>query len=312
MINVTQGSENSISLEIYLKSILGLSTKKAENFKLFVSKESLHKNLDILKLNATFTADGITINNQFLKCHFIQKTDQSTGLQSIISATEKTGPDDILFTLPLSKDQLQLRSGVTPLGHTEYFREIYQDPFIPMFFKSGQSNLLLVTDHIPLKEVPNTIDKDLIFHKTTTTIQGLRNYFKPVKNVYFSGVNPHSGEAGLLGDEEKEVTSAINRLSEHFDRTINFHGPMPGDTLHHIENCEETLKVYMYHDQGLSYFKSLTGYYGVNITFGLPFLRLSVDHGTAPDIAYKNKANIQGALYTMEMALQVHSQIKRI
>ena len=68
MINVTQGSENSISLEIYLKSILGLSTKKAENFKLFVSKESLHKNLDILKLNATFTADGITINNQFLKC----------------------------------------------------------------------------------------------------------------------------------------------------------------------------------------------------------------------------------------------------
>ena len=108
--------------------------------------------------------------------------------------------------------------------------------------------------------------------------------------VYISGLNPHAGENGLLGNEENEILDAIENLRELYPRII-FEGPIPGDGIHLQKTKKQAhqLYVYMYHDQGLSPFKQKHGLVGLHMTFGLPFLRMSVDHGTGFEIYGKKK-----------------------
>jgi 4-hydroxythreonine-4-phosphate dehydrogenase len=179
-----------------------------------------------------------------------------------------------------------------------------------MTFKSTAQHTLLITDHVALKDVPKNITCEKIKHKVKITLDNFRKYFYQFDEVVFSGINPHAGENEILGNEEIHIKKAIIELEKEYG--FIFKGPYSGDTLHHhVNNNKKQLFVYMYHDQGLVQFKWLNGIIGLNITFGLPFLRLSVDHGTAFDLYGKNRANYSGMLFLFKQAFEVINVINK-
>ncbi len=305
MIFVTSGHEKGIGLEIFLKSFENISTKDQKDFILHVHENTLKTNLEILNKKYKISNNILFWGDHQLKivpCSNLP-TETTNSLNSCLNVISKK---DILITLPSSKDQI-LFDKKTCSGHTDFFRKFFKKEDISMNFLSPHSRILLITDHIPLREVPLLINEERIYQKVSETLSGLANFFSAPQKVLLAGINPHAGESGLLGNEDLEVSKAITRLQIKFPN-ISFLGPLPGDTMHRHENAE-TLSVYMYHDQGLVRFKAQNGLIGINISLGLPFLRLSVDHGTAFDLYGKGIANKSGQSYLNSVALNLHRKI---
>ena len=301
MIYVTQGHESGIGLEIFLKSFLLLSKEEKKLIRLIVDKNDLIKNLKASNLSINLFRDLVVIEN------IISTSFSSTN--SLLTALSLITKNDILVTLPTSKDQLILNEK-NQAGYTEFFRTYFNNKNISMTFMGLTQNVLLITDHIPLKDIPNKITAELIKEKIKMTLDCFKKYFFPISEFVFAGINPHAGENGILGNEETVIKEAIVDLEKTYGHI--FHGPFSGDTLHHYLDPEKKqFLVYMYHDQGLAQFKSQYGLIGLNITLGLPFLRLSVDHGTAFDLYGKNTANISGMLYLFKKAFEVISVNQR-
>lgn len=301
MIYVTEGHESGIGLEIFLKSFLLLTKEEKQLIKLFVSPADLDKNLFDLKLDRALFKDLHIVEN-------IESTKFSS-TNSLLTALNCVSEKDILVTLPTSKDQLIFNNKMQA-GYTEFFRSYYGNKNISMTFKGLAQNILLITDHIPLKKVCDVITSELIEKKIQITLDNFKKYFYQFDEVIFAGINPHAGENGILGSEEKYIKIAITNLTKSYGSI--FKGPYSGDTLHHYHDAEKKqLFVYMFHDQGLAQFKSQYGLIGLNITLGLPYLRLSVDHGTAFELYGKNKANISGMIFLLKQALEVNSVINK-
>lgn len=294
MIYITQGHEKGIGIEIFLKTFLMLSNKKKESLVFICRKQDLEKNCKDLNIDV----------KKILNLNLIENNEFSnfSSTNSMLTALEKITSNDILVTMPTSKDQLILENKKLS-GHTEFFRSYFKNQFIIMLFKAFNHNMLLVTDHIPLNSVSNSISKKLIIEKLDIALSEFPKYFTTLDEIIFSGVNPHAGEQGILGNEELEIEEAIIFLKNK--HSVIFKGPYSGDTLHFFENTLNQLFVYMYHDQGLAKFKSNYGLLGLNITFGLPFLRLSVDHGTAFELYGKNRANNLGMIYLLQEAFNI-------
>lgn len=307
MIHVSCGHERGIGLEIFLKSFTSLSSEEQGLFQLHIDRATLQTYLDLLKITYSISSSSLHYSNSKLMILFIKKTSLPLTTSSLRSTLNSIQNDDILLTLPTSKDQL-IYDKKYSLGYTEYFRQHFHTPFIAMNFLSPQSSLLLISDHIPLKDVSSFLDEDLIYYKIFHSILGYDRYFRKPRTVLIAGINPHAGENGLLGDEEIEIIKAKKKLITNFPE-INFVGPLPGDTLHlHEDDC--SLSVYMYHDQGLSRFKAQNGFVGINLSFGLPFLRLSVDHGTAFSLYGRNEADLSGQNYLMLEVLRIHHMLE--
>lgn len=292
MILVTQGHERSISLEVFLKSFLCLSRSKQSQIIIYCYLDSLVRTLDSLNLSYNISNDLLLIANCALKLKLLSEKG-SESLNCINTAIKDILPTDILLTLPTSKDQFE---GFN--GHTEYFRDKFNVLNIPMSFLSDNLNVSLLTDHIPVSDISSNIESNKIIEKLNILIKGHSSH-RILKRVIFSGINPHNGEDGLMGDEEKHIFSAITSLKKSF-RHIEFLGPYPGDTLIFNDLKNTDLVIFSAHDQGLGIFKQQSGLLGINITYGLPFLRISPDHGTAFDLYLKNKANYYGCLYLLE------------
>jgi 4-hydroxythreonine-4-phosphate dehydrogenase len=179
-------------------------------------------------------------------------------------------------------------SGYAFTGHTEFLAQCSQSKAVLMSFNTPEVIVGLATTHLPLQAVTS----QLTYEKLTTALwlfyQGLRNIYQHLTpKVLVCGLNPHAGEGGLLGYEEQEMIIPVieNLKSQGLDLT----GPNAGDTAFSPENRQHYDGIFaMYHDQGLSPIKAL--YFGdiVNVTMGLPFLRTSVDHGTALNLVGKN------------------------
>jgi 4-hydroxythreonine-4-phosphate dehydrogenase len=292
MILVTQGHERSISLEVFLKSFLCLSKNKQSQIKLYCYLDSLVRTLDSINLSYNISSDLLLISNCALKLNVLDK-DGSESLNCINEAIKDITATDILLTLPTSKDQFE---GFN--GHTEYFRDKFRISNIPMSFLSKNLNVSLLTDHVSVKDISSSIDSNNIIAKLSILIKGFSSH-KTLKRVIFSGINPHNGEDGLMGDEEEHIYKALTSLKTSF-KHIEFLGPYPGDTLIFNDIKDTDLVIFSSHDQGLGIFKQQSGLLGINITYGLPFLRISPDHGTAIDLYLKNKANYYGCLYLLE------------
>jgi 4-hydroxythreonine-4-phosphate dehydrogenase len=171
-----------------------------------------------------------------------------------------------------------------------------------MMLASPELKVVPVTIHVPLKDVPPLLSKDLILATIEITASGLRRYFGLTRpRLAVTGLNPHAGEAGNLGREEIEIISpAIEAArAEGLDVT----GPHPADTLFHAAaRPAYDAAICMYHDQALVPFKTLAFEEGVNVTLGLPFVRTSPDHGTAFDIAGTGKANPRSLIEALKLA----------
>ena len=283
---VSQGHQHSIGLEVFLKSISLLSEKDRKLFHLVGFRPAIEETLE--SINADLNLTGLTY-------HHLQPSDISQSLQALEYCLDNIKPRDILLTLPTSKDQLP-----DDAGHSQFFRRLYDKEDIAMVFEFSGEQILLITDHIPLRDVPRTIDPSLIVSKVKTTLNGYVSLDMPVDEVLFAGINPHAGEGGLLGKEDNVVTQAAKKLQKEFPR-IHFSDPISADALHfHKKDHSNQLFVYMYHDQGLPKFKNEHGTLGVHLTFGLPFLRMSVDHGTAFNLYKKDCANYIGMYHLFE------------
>ncbi len=308
MIYISQGHERGIGPEVFFKSCLSLPQHVLDCMCLFASIKSCEDTLVTLDLPFHIYNDHIVLSSKKIQLVPIVAEDSNTeSSQSLTDILNIIKPNDILITLPTSKDQLVLHNN-NCAGYTEFFRKYFNKDSISMIFKSYDLKVLLLTDHIPLNEVTDTLDLSLITKKVSETLKGIKRYFKnEPQQVHFAGINPHAGENGVLGNEDMLLTQASGNLQKQFTN-IDFHGPHPGDTLHfHHQKSIDQLFVYAFHDQGLPFFKDKYGLFGINITMGLDFLRMSVDHGTAFSLFGKNQASSSGCLYVLNEAYKVHS-----
>lgn len=202
------------------------------------------------------------------------------------------GHIDAIATAPISKENLNLGGYKYP-GHTEFLAKLAkQHPDdVRMMMAGAKLKTVLTTIHEPLAAVPKKLTIKHIFKTIAITRDGLQRWFK-IKNprIAVAALNPHAGEAGMFGHEEKgRIIPAIKRAQAQGWKVS---GPYPADTVYHRGvKGEFDCVVSMYHDQGLIPVKLLHFEDAVNITLGLPYVRTSVDHGTAFDIAGKGIAD---------------------
>ena len=206
-----------------------------------------------------------------------------------------------LITAPVHKAIIN-EAGIPFTGHTEFFAQFYQVDTVVMMLACEEMKVALVTTHLPLRKVADAITPSLIINVISQLNQSLINEFGIIKpRIKVAGLNPHAGEMGYLGREEIEVISpALDVLKK---KGLNIEGPLPADTMFiqsQAKNCDAY--VAMYHDQGLPVLKYSGFNHAVNVTLGLPIIRTSVDHGTALDLAGKNRADSGSMLAAVQMA----------
>ncbi|HBG40574.1 MAG TPA: 4-hydroxythreonine-4-phosphate dehydrogenase PdxA [Porphyromonadaceae bacterium] len=217
----------------------------------------------------------------------------------------KNGLIDALVTLPIHKDTIQNDHFSFP-GHTEFLQERFgKGKKALMMMVCNNLRVALVTAHIPVRDVPDTISKELILEKIRTLQTSLvRDFNLENPRIAVLGLNPHAGENGLLGKEEMDVI--IPAVAEAQKQTILCAGPFPSDGFFGSGRFKEFDAILaMYHDQGLIPFKTLAMEAGVNYTAGLDIVRTSPDHGTAYDIAGKGIASDESFRQAIYLALDV-------
>jgi 4-hydroxythreonine-4-phosphate dehydrogenase len=232
----------------------------------------------------------------------VTETAGKYAFKSLEAATRdvKDGKIHAIVTGPLNKHNVN--NELLPFkGHTEYLAQQAGSQNYIMMLLSSDIKVGLVTGHIPLAEVATRINKDLILRKLRTLTTSMKNDFSVTKpKIAVLGLNPHAGDNGLLGKEDKDVIAASVKSAQ--EEGILAYGPYPADGFFGSRQFKQFDAVLaMYHDQGLIPFKYLAFDDGVNFTAGLPFVRTSPDHGTAYGIAGKNQASeasFRNALYT--------------
>ncbi|MBC1186958.1 MULTISPECIES: 4-hydroxythreonine-4-phosphate dehydrogenase PdxA [Kluyvera] len=209
-----------------------------------------------------------------------------------------------LVTGPVHKGIIN-DAGVAFTGHTEFFEERAGAPKVVMMLATEELRVALATTHLPLKAVSDAITPDLLREVITILHDDLQNKFGLAEpHVLVCGLNPHAGEGGHMGTEE--IDTIIPVLEEMRAKGMNLSGPLPADTLFqpkYLDHADAVLA--MYHDQGLPVLKYQGFGRGVNITLGLPFIRTSVDHGTALELAGQGKADVGSFITALNLAIKM-------
>lgn len=209
-----------------------------------------------------------------------------------------------LITAPIHK-AIIAQAGFEFCGHTEYLAQQCGVDNVTMFFISEDLYVSLQTTHLPLQAVPIAIKANLIQQRLKQVNDFYQQYIaNKAPRIAICGLNPHAGENGLLGREEiDEIIPAINICQR---QGLNVQGPFSADSLFSANQRQHFDIIHaMYHDQGLTAFKALSFKQGINATCGLPFLRCSVDHGTALTLAGTGKTDSNNIQYVINKTLQM-------
>ncbi len=221
----------------------------------------------------------------------------------------KNGELDAITTCPINKQAIN-EAGYPFPGHTEFLAHLVQASSVAMMFLGSKWKIVLVTTHLPLREVPKWITTDRVLSTIRMTDEGLKEYFGiSHPKIAVLGLNPHSGEEGLLGKEEQmEIIPAISMARS---QGVMVEGPFPADSFFDLSSpLTFDAVISMYHDQGLIPIKMSNFKEAVNFTLGLPFIRTSVGHGTAYDIAGKGLADPTNLIHAILTASNL-SKLKR-
>ncbi|MDQ1212327.1 4-hydroxythreonine-4-phosphate dehydrogenase [Pantoea anthophila] len=207
-----------------------------------------------------------------------------------------------LITGPVHKGVIN-DAGIAFTGHTEFFADRAGGHRVVMMLATEALRVALATTHLPLKEVPAAVTRECLHEVITILHRDLQQKFAIAEpHIYVCGLNPHAGEGGHMGREEIEtITPALNELRQ---QGIKLTGPLPADTLFqpkYLQNADAVLA--MYHDQGLPVLKFQGFGRAVNITLGLPFIRTSVDHGTALELAGLGQAEPGSFITALNLAI---------
>lgn len=214
------------------------------------------------------------------------------------------GEFDAVVTAPVHKGVIN-DAGVTFLGHTEYFAHRAHAAHPVMMLTAGTLRVALATTHVPLIAVSAALSVDSLCRTAAILARGLEHWWEiRAPRIAVCGLNPHAGEGGYLGDEEQKV---IGPAVEQMQRAgVRARGPLPADTVFVPEVLAGFDAVLaMYHDQGLPVVKHASFDRAVNVTLGLPFVRTSVDHGTALELAGSGKADAGSLAAAVDLAIEL-------
>lgn len=324
-IAISSGDINGIGPEIIIKTlrdrdleghtVIILSSESvmsfyAEALNIDLDYEVVHRFEDIQKheinLLQSYKEDSPTILpgtlDQYAGACAMQAVEQGLKLC-------QKGHADALVTAPISKEAVNLAGYHIP-GHTEFLAEHTDTAEFLMMLVNDGLRVGLASIHIPLAEVPSALTIDSIARDASIMHWSLKQDFN-IKNprIAILGLNPHAGDGGIIGNEEKELISpAIGKIT---DQGINVTGPHAADGFFGNRKYEQYDGILaMYHDQGLVPFKTLSFGAGVNFTAGLPIVRTSPDHGTAFDIAGKGQANPSSFEQAFDLAIALSANRK--
>jgi 4-hydroxythreonine-4-phosphate dehydrogenase len=316
-IGITHGDINGIGYEVILKTLLDNRIFEICTPILYGSPKiaAYHrKALDITNLSLNIIkspheatgkrANIINCTDDEIRVELGKSTTAAgeAAFQALTRAVQDLKENKIqaLVTAPINKYNIQ-SSDFNFAGHTEYLQHCFGTANVLMLMISDVMKIGIVTTHLPLKDVPSLLSTDLILNKLRILNKSLSDDFRIRKPmIAILGLNPHAGEEGMLGSEEKDIIiPAIHRAKEENIIAI---GPFSADGFFgsgDFRKFDATLA--MYHDQGLAPFKAIIFDQGVNYTAGLPVVRTSPAHGTAFELAGKNQANndsFRKALYS--------------
>lgn len=321
-IGITCGDINGVGLEVIIKSI-GLRRHNADKFRfiLYGSAKTLthHRNLvtheSIRFQSAQHPGEAQPDMINVINCWTdnVQITvgapTEESGKCAML-ALERAVQDlrdekiDALVTAPIHKAAMKM-AGFNSIGHTDYLAQAFEVKDRLMFMVSDDLRIGIATEHVPLSQVAQLLNKDLVLRKITLMSETLKVDFgidRPMIAVL--GLNPHAGDGGHIGKEDEQVVAPAIRAAK--DKGILAFGPFPADGFFGSGQFAKFHGILaMYHDQGLIPFKSLTFGSGVNYTAGLPVVRTSPDHGVAYDIAGKGQANEASMLRAIYLAAEI-------
>ena len=216
------------------------------------------------------------------------------------------GDFSAILTGPMQKSVVN-DAGIAFSGHTEYLAEKAGVDDVVMLLMTKAMRVALATTHLPLAQVSNALTQPLLERRLHILNNALRQQFAVAQpRILVAGLNPHAGEGGHLGTEEIDVITPVCERMRN--QGINLIGPLPADTLFtpkYLKQADAVMS--MFHDQGLPVLKYSGFGEAVNVTLGLPFIRTSVDHGTALDIAGSGKADMGSLLAALEVASELTS-----
>lgn len=309
---ITTGDRNGVGFEVTAKALHRLTPSNKKNHTVFflfrhrlqeITQPQYFKLLDKKWFRKTFTSlqDALTFVNSPARHPdnlLIDLSLESSAAEWVVQAATacKRKKLTALITGPLSK-RLTAAMSEKVLGHTGIFRQLFPKKKLYMSFVGKYFNVILATDHIPLGAVEAQLKKDTLKPVLQAAL-GFRSLIGSKKNVAVLGFNPHSGESGLIGNIEKSLFVKVPR---------GVVGPIVPDAAFFKKNWNAfSVFVCLYHDQGLIPFKMQHGQdSGVQLTLGLPFVRTSVDHGTAFDLFNKNVANSNSMLEAIKLGIQL-------
>jgi len=218
-------------------------------------------------------------------------------------AAARRGEVDGIATAPINKLAFA-HAGLPWKGHTDLLAHLCGVPRVAMLFHAPQLKVVLITVHVPLREVPHLLTRELVGETIALTAASLPRFGVARPRLALAGLNPHAGESGLLGTEEDEVLAPA--VADARAAGINVQGPLPADTVFvRASRGEFDCVLACYHDQGLIPVKLLAFGEAVNVTIGLPIIRTSVDHGTAFDIAGRGIADAGSMIAAVTLAAQM-------
>lgn len=322
-VGVSIGDVNGIGLETIIKTfsdsrmmdfctpIIFGSIKIATIHRKAIEMQDFSFNIinDIKNANPK-RANLINICDKEIEINFGKATAESGELsfKSLKKASDalKNNDIDVLVTAPINKASIREKAS-SFIGHTEFLEENFEGEAL-MIMISERMKIAFVTSHVPLIEVEKAIATKNIIKKTTQLNASLIKDFgcrKP--KIAILGLNPHAGENGMLGEEEnKHIIPAIKELKQ---KGIMVFGPYPADSFFTSKNLDHFDAILsMYHDQGLTAFKTLSFYDGVNYTAGLNIIRTSPVHGTAYEIAGKGTADEKSFREAIFMACNIYKK----
>ena len=313
-IAITTGDTNGIGLEITTKALARIKPVKGIQFYIWRSKKASKK--DLKTLDCYFSrhtcydwASAMKVPGDSYKTLIdIEAPIPPAKWVELMAQSALNGSIDALVTGPLSKTEI-IRSGLKDQGHTGLLKRVTGKKNLFMAFVGENFNVVLLTGHISIKKAYDQINEDLLEECIKLTHQfkkhlGARQKVKPIGLV---ALNPHAGEEGIIDKKEENVFQPF--LKKMKNQKIDISSPLVPDVCFQKRFWKNySFYIASYHDQGLIAFKMAHDQNpGVQISLGLPFLRTSVDHGTAKDIFGKNKANSR----SMERAINVTLKILR-
>lgn len=323
VVGITQGDGNGIGYEVIIKALA--DSRILESFtpviygssKIFgFYKKTIH-DIEQIDTNVISSAKDahqkrVNIVNCLPDNVFVEpgQPNPESGKAAIIALEAavkdlKAGDIDVLVTAPINKKVMSTQ-GFGFTGHTEFLQDAFGVKDVTMFMVSDTIKIGVVTGHIPLREVPDSITEEKILSKLRLMNGSLkRDFGVDCPKIAVLSLNPHSGDGGLLGDEEERIIApAIKKAAQE---GIEAFGPYSPDGFFGAgmyAKFDATLA--MYHDQGLEPFKAIAFEDGVNFTAGLPVVRTSPDHGTAYEMAGRDEADPRSMMSAIFKAIDIY------